>query len=260
MSFARFKARRFNAGPAIDISERNGVRSLHLNSETVQSSMALADPYKLVLAYSRLMMGFLLFEPAPRDIWMIGLGGGSIPKFVHRFLPASRCRVIELHTEIVALARSMFSVPADDERLKVIVGDGAEYVAKHEAACDVLMVDGFDGLQIAPELASPSFFLHCASCLKDDGIFVMNLWGSDKSFARHVENIGNAFNNRILLLPAREKGNVIAFAFKQAQGEPKWETLRDRAKQLQELFGLEFVDFVSDLASMNLCTEKRLLI
>lgn len=260
MSFARFKSRRFNAGPAIDISERNGVRSLHLNSETVQSSMSLADPYRLVLAYSRLMLGFLLFNPAPRDIWMIGLGGGSIPKFVHRYLPASRCRVVELHAEVVALARSMFAVPHDDERLRIILGDGARYVEQHEGACEVLMVDGFDGLQIAPELATPEFFLHCARSLTDEGIFVMNLWGSDKAFARHVENIGKAFEDRILLLPAREKGNVIAFAFKEAQGEPKWETLRERAKKLQELLGLEFLDFVSDLATMNLSTDKRLLI
>lgn len=248
------------AGPLLEVAERNGVRSLYLNSDTVQSSMSLADPCRLVLAYTRVMMSFLLFNPAPRDIWMIGLGGGSIPKFIHRHLAASRCRVIELHPEVLAMAHSMFHLPPADARLQLVIADGADYVQRHESACDVLLVDGFDGLQIAPELCAPGFFLDCARALHSSGIFAMNLWGSDKAFNRHVENIGAAFGDRVLLLPAREKGNVVALAFKEAQGEPKWETLRERGKQLQQLLGLEFLDFVHDLSRMNLCTDKRLLI
>lgn len=260
MRFGRSGGRRHSAGPLLDIGEKNGIRSLYLNSDTVQSSMALADPYRLVLSYTRVMMSFLLFNPAPRDIWMIGLGGASIPKFIHRFLPASRCRVIELHPEVQALAHSMFALPEPDARLQVVIADGADYVQRHESASDVLLVDGFDGVQIAPELCTPAFFLHCARCLRPNGIFAMNLWGSDKAFRRHVENIGAAFGDRVLLLPAREKGNVIALGFCEAQGEPKWETLRERARQLQQLLGLDFIDFVSDLALLNLCTDKRLLI
>ncbi len=75
-----------------------------------------------------------------------------------------------------------------------------------------------------------------------------------------LEAISSAFEDRILLLPDRGKGNVIAFAFKAPQGEPKWETLRERGKELQALLGLDFLDLVADLSRMNLCTEKRLLI
>lgn len=260
MRFGRHAARRHSTGPLIDISEKNGVRSMYLNSDTVQSSMSLADPTRLMLAYTRTMMSFLLFQPAPRDIWMIGLGGASIPKFIHRHLPASRCRVIELHAEVLALARSMFQLPEEDTRLQVVIADGADYVMRHEAATDVVLVDGFDGLQIAAELCTPAFFHNCYRALKDDGVFAMNLWGSEKAFPRHVANIAHAFGDRILLLPAREKGNVIALAFKSPQGEPKWDELRERARKLQQLLGLEFLDFVADLAQMNLCTDKRLLI
>lgn len=260
MRFGRFNARRRSAGPLIDIGEKQGVRSLYLNSDTVQSSMLLADPDRLVLAYTRVMMSFLLFNPAPRDIWMVGLGGGSLVKFIHRHLPASRCRVLELHAEVLAIARSMFCLPPDDERMQVIIADGAEYVARHEQACDVLLIDGFDGVQIAPELCTPQFFHECARALRDNGIFAMNLWGSDKAFQRHVEHIGAAFGDRVLLLPAREKGNVVALAFCQAQGEPRWEQLRERGKLLQQQLGLEFLDFVADLSLMNVCTDKRLLL
>jgi len=38
---------------SVEVSEKDGIRSLHLGSETVQSSMKLADPTELVLSYTR---------------------------------------------------------------------------------------------------------------------------------------------------------------------------------------------------------------
>ena len=42
-----------------------------------QSAMCLDNPDKLVFSYTRMMMGFLLFQPMPRDTLIIGLGGRS---------------------------------------------------------------------------------------------------------------------------------------------------------------------------------------
>ena len=46
----------------VEVSEVDGVRSLHLGSNTVQSSMKLRDTFSLELAYTRGMMCFLLFS------------------------------------------------------------------------------------------------------------------------------------------------------------------------------------------------------
>ena len=67
---------------SVDVSEMDGVRSLYLGSETVQSAMRVKAPYELELAYSRGMMMFLLFMKQPKDVLMIGLGGGSITKYI----------------------------------------------------------------------------------------------------------------------------------------------------------------------------------
>jgi len=48
------------------VSERFGVRTLHIGSDTVQSAMRIARPNDLELAYTRSMMAFLLFVPAPK--------------------------------------------------------------------------------------------------------------------------------------------------------------------------------------------------
>ena len=61
--------------PEVGISEEGNIRSLHLGSDTIQSSMNLDHPAELVLSYSRAMMGWLLFaEEKPKHITQIGLG------------------------------------------------------------------------------------------------------------------------------------------------------------------------------------------
>ena len=109
------------------VSEEDGVRYLHLGGDHIQSAMRIEAPDDLELDYTRTMMAFLLFHPRPKDCLMVGLGGGSIPKFIYRRLPSVRTRVVELCQPVITTARSLFKVPADCTRLRVELGDGAKH-------------------------------------------------------------------------------------------------------------------------------------
>src|SRR5688500_19187031 len=100
----------------VAVSDARGVRTLHVGGEAIQSAMRLDDPFALALDYTRCMMAFLLFHPEPREALMIGLGGGSLAKFFHRRLRATRVRVVELDARIVQVSRAQFSLPPDDAR------------------------------------------------------------------------------------------------------------------------------------------------
>jgi hypothetical protein len=52
----------------------------------IQSEMLASDPSFLVLSYTRTMMAFMLFNKEPKRIAMIGLGGGSMPKWCYHEL------------------------------------------------------------------------------------------------------------------------------------------------------------------------------
>jgi hypothetical protein len=54
------------------VHESLSAKALHFSICEVQSRMKLDDPYALDLEYTRTMMGFLLFQPAPRHISMTG--------------------------------------------------------------------------------------------------------------------------------------------------------------------------------------------
>ena len=65
------------------LSESDGVRYLHFNTEWVQGAMRVKNPAELVLEYTGQMMAWLLFLEPPKEeaIGMLGLGAGSLARF-----------------------------------------------------------------------------------------------------------------------------------------------------------------------------------
>ncbi|MCU0933665.1 MAG: spermidine synthase [Thiobacillaceae bacterium] len=258
MSFLSRRHARTRA--TVEISERNGVRYLHLGGPAVQSAMRLKDPFALELEYTRAILAFLLFVPEPRDIALIGLGGGSLAKYMHRHLPTSRLTALEIHAEVVAAARGYFLLPQDDERLSVRTEDGAAFVREHPDSQDVLLVDGYDAKRIVENLASPEFYRACHAMLRPGGVAAFNLWGSDTYYPRYHDRIARAFGEHTLQLPAEKKGNVIVFAFRKPLPETRLEHLERSAECLEALLGLEFPAFVARMRQWNPVSENAFIV
>ncbi len=246
-----FERRRRSEHAPVQISERHGVRFMHLGGPAVQSAMRINEPWVLELEYTRAMMAFLLFQAAPGDIALIGLGGGSIAKFIHRNLPACRLSALEVNPDVVSAARAYFMLPSDDERLQVITGDGAAFVHEHPGSQDVLLVDGYDAKRIVEALASPEFYRACKDMLRPGGVAVFNLWGSDEYFPRYYDRIARAFGEHLLQLPSEKKGNIVVFAFKKPLPAVGLDLLSSRAEALDQAFGLEFESFVNRMRNWN---------
>jgi spermidine synthase len=256
----RFVHKAVSSETTIEVTEKDGIRSLHLGTVTVQSSMRISAPHELVVTYTRGMMTFLLFLPAPRTVLAIGLGGGSLPKFIRRYVEGARTTVVEINPKVVAIARSHFSLPEDDEYLQVVTEDGAEYVRNPPEASDVLMVDSYDSFGIAQNLSSQDFYDRCRAALTPQGMLVVNLWGSDRNFDLYLQRIEQAFDGRVLIMPTGRPGNIIVFGFQRTPGNLRWSALRERAAELQDQYKIEFMEFVERLRDNNLNTPNRLLL
>jgi spermidine synthase len=258
--FTRNPARSGRRATAVEVSETGGIRSLHIGSDTVQSSMKVADPVELVLSYTRAMMGFLLFHREPRHFVMIGLGGGSLAKYAYHHHPAARVTSVENNPEVIAVARSMFAVPQDDARFTVISGDGGAWVAEHPASCDVLMVDAYDSKAQVEELATEDFYTQARDALEPDGVLVVNLWSTDPRFDVFLQRVERAFEGLVICLPAERKGNVAVFGFRRRPSPTRWDQLKAQARLLEIDTGIEFQKFVGRLADLNAHSEHRLLV
>jgi spermidine synthase len=251
----RWLARRRSS---VEVSESRGVRTLHLGGHAIQSAIRLASPERLELAYTRAMMAFLLFAPAPRETLMIGLGGGSIARFAHAQLPATRVTVVEINPQVVAAARSFFGLPADEERMKVLIADGAGYVPAHPGEYDVVLLDAFEDGRSVRSLATQAFYDACREALRPGGILVVNFIADEPRFGAYLARIEQAFGGRVLCLPAEDRVNMIVLGFKGRAARIAVGPLKRAARDLKRRHDLPFDRFVRDLVDHNPGTAGHL--
>ncbi len=193
------------------IYKEDGALTLSFRIGEVQSRMREMAPDTLVLTYTRAMMAFLLLNANPQHIAMIGLGGGSIPKWCHRYLPHTQLTVVEINPQVIAL-RDHFHIPPDDDRFHILCEDGANYVAHTSDQPDVLMVDGFGADGQPPELCSQGFYDDCYRSLHSDGLMVVNL--CDPDHQTYLARIRRSFQDRVFVLDTEDGENKVAFAGK----------------------------------------------
>jgi spermidine synthase len=229
------------------IEDCGPLRYLHFDLDNVQSVMRLDDPDALCLAYTRKMMAFLLFNSEPRRILQLGLGGGSLAKFCYRHLPGTAITVIEIDPSVLAL-RTEFSVPLDDQRFRVVQGNGVEYIAGGDSRReDVILVDACDRAGLSPTLATPDFYPNLRRRLSVGGVLVMNLCGDETDVEGHIARIRGVFGQRLITLPAKEDGNLIVLGFRKRPQQWDGAQLDVHARKLQERFGLAFPRYVRQM-------------
>ena len=232
------------------------MRHLHIGGEAIQSAMRMDDPFALELDYTRCMMAFLLFHPAPRRALMIGLGGGSLAKYFHRHLNGLRTHVVESDERVITTARSLFHVPGDDARLRIEHGDGVLALAPE--CCDLLVVDGFEDESTPAALVSQAFFDAAWGSLEDKGAMVVNFMDDDPNLDRNLQRIERAFDGAVAALPALNDPNLIVIGVKGAPPQLPWAELRDRAAGLERRHAMPFGRYVDRLRRMNRCTREAL--
>ncbi len=244
--------------PPIAVSDVGGVRSLHIGGLAVQSAMRIDAPDALHLDYTRCMLACLLFDADPQRALLVGLGGGSLAKFLHRNMKALQVRVVEVDRRVVEVARTHFSLPPDDARLRVEVGEGSTALAP--GCCDLLVVDAYEDERPARELAALDFYRSAYAALGERGVMVLNLMSDDAALDTRLQAMEAAFGGAVLCMPALTDPNVLAFGLKGMPPRMPWSGLRERARALQARHGLPFPRYVNALRRMNPRTMRELIL
>ena len=213
-----------------------------------QSEMRIDDPYALVNEYTRKMMGFLAFQPHPKQILIIGLGGGSLVKYCHRHLPATRIIAVEIDPVVLAL-RSQFLVPPDDDRLTVIQADGGDHVAlmaDRGEGSNAILVDAYDHTGIANAVVKRSFVENTRRILGTNGVFVMNLVAESDDAKRHVETVRQVFRDTVVIAMQRG-GNLVIFAGQTLLDPQRAKMAVRNAERVEHRLGLFFPTLIQRL-------------
>ena len=239
------------------------MRRLHFGSDWVQGAMRIARPWSLELAYTREMMAGLLLRPAstwPRRALLVGLGAGSLAKFLYRHRPDCRITVVEINPQVEFVARQYFKLPDDPRRLEVRIACGADFMLGGDSQFDYILLDGFDAEARAGALDTVPFYQACRARLSDSGLLCANLLGHNRGFAGSVRRIGEAFAGAMAVFPSCDSGNTIAFA---TCGEPvdlALSALRERAGVLKRETGLDLGPTIGRLQLAHPLPDGRLRI
>jgi len=228
----------------IEVSEEDGVRYLHFGSRWIQGAMRIARPYALELEYTRDLVFPLLLRTGggwPRSVLSIGLGAGSIARFLHRHRPRAAHTIVEIDPDVIACARHHFKLPAEGPRLRVTIDDGSDYLQAADRDFDLILVDGYDARGRTGMLDTLPFYSNAHAHLSDRGVLATNVLTRKHGYRGSFERLETAFAGRAMALPTCESGNVILLA---AAGEPVEMDIDDllrRARRLRKDTGVDLV-------------------
>ncbi|MDR0242213.1 MAG: spermidine synthase [Burkholderia sp.] len=226
-AFVKFLATPLNDGRPFVLETRHAL-SLHFDHFGTQSFMSLRDPVRLELGYTRVMMGFLLLQPEPAHVCMLGLGGGSLAKYCYRHLPGTAIDAVEINPDVIAL-RDVFRIPADDARFAVICADAADHVNRADVRTDVILHDAFVADGTPGRCTGAAFLDACRTRLGETGVLAINLMDDDPALPQHLEQLRAVFGASYTLVPCGDDNNFVAFAWKNDNKLPSLRILLERA-------------------------------
>jgi spermidine synthase len=142
-----------------------------------QSGMFLDRPYATRFEYTDYLSLGLAYNPDARRMLIVGLGGGSAPKRLHRDFPRLDLQVVEIDPVVRDVAYRYFALPRSP-RLRVEVEDGRRFLARTDERWDVIALDAYYADSIPFHMATAEFLQLARSRLAPGGVIVANVIGS----------------------------------------------------------------------------------
>lgn len=196
---------------SLTIERRGSLVELRARSKRgvyLESAVDLDDPLRLVVPYTRSLYAGLFFEPQPKRVLMIGLGGAGFHRLFVTAFPATVLQSVELDPKVTELAESRmaFRVTATTP---VAALDGRLYVKRSKESWDWIILDAFRGGFVPPHLKTEEFYRECAAKLSARGVFLVNLHSGTKLYYADLKTLAAVFP-QVVLFATPNSGNVIA--------------------------------------------------
>jgi spermidine synthase len=203
------------------------------------SYVDLADPTHLEFAYTRRFGDVLTTQPdGPLEVLHLGLGGGTMPRYLTAVRPGSRSVVLEVDPQLPDLDRAELDLRTGPD-LDVVVGDARTRITEQPSeAFDVVIGDAFGSVAVPWHLATAEMVDEVRRVLRPGGTYVVNVIDNPPlAFARaYAATLQAAFAQVAVLAPAAvldgdDGGNLVLVA--SDAGLPI-DLLRDRAAARSE--------------------------
>lgn len=228
-------------GTILVTEDEQGLRTLRFGEGGARQSVVKpGDPDHLELRYARVMpLGLALVE-RPRRVLIVGLGGGTIPSFLHKHFPKIVIDVVEIDADVVDVARRFFEF-REDATMHAHVDDGRRFIERRRHLYDIIFLDAFGSDSIPYSLATREFLQAVRKSLTPGGVVVGNVWSrhSNRLYDSMVRTYQDVFAE-LYIVDVPGVGNKILLALPDKRKIGKVELTR-RAAEISRLnqFGFD---------------------
>ena len=201
----------------IVITEENNRRCMRFETRrrsiSNQACIDLDNRDKLVFEYTQSIMAGLAFNPSPKRVLIIGLGGGTLPMVFSRVLPETEVVSVEIDPAVAKLAKKYFDY-VESDKIKTSIKDGRVYVKralKKQKTFDWIILDAFNGDYIPEHLLTVEFLTETKKLLVPGGLLSANTFNGSKLYDYESVTYQSVFNE-LKIIRSPTKGNRIIFA------------------------------------------------
>ena len=240
-AFSRIRVRRDGDIRALTFVRDNG-------QEAVQSRVNLATPHTLLSPYARGMFASYLYQPQPRRVLIVGLGGGAMVRFLTHYESQAQIDAVEIDPAVVRIADEYFGVRGGGN-VRVHTADAVAFVESATDRYDLILMDAFlrpssdtDATGVPSGLKTQAFLGRLKQALAPGGVVAFNVNEHDR-MADDIAAVAAAFGNvAVYRCPPSDNKVVIAVEGGMAADEE----VRARVAALDARFGgaLSFAEVV----------------
>jgi spermidine synthase len=218
--------------------------------EVVQSRVSLTAPHTLLSPYARSMFASYLYQPHPRRVLIVGVGGGAMVRFLTHHEPHVRVDAVEIDPVVVRLADEYFGVRSGGN-VRVHTADAVRFVESTEDRYDLILMDAFlrpssdtDTTGVPTRLKTLAFLNNLKRTLAPGGVVAFNI-NEHASMADDIAAVEAAFGN-VAVYRCPPSDNRVAIAVE--SGRVPDDNVRARIAGLDARFGgaLSFADVLGN--------------
>ena len=174
----------------IEVFDRGSFRYLVYNDaagfQTVANKKSVLTGLNYYYDYYSLLP--FLFKDSPKNILIIGLGGGIIANQLHYFHPSIEIDGVEIDPKVIQIARTYFAL---SNAVRTYNQDGRIFVDKGTRKYDIVVIDAYTQQVYIPfHLTTMEFFSQVKQRLAEDGLVAMNV-SSAKEDSPLIQSISN---------------------------------------------------------------------
>jgi spermidine synthase len=229
--FSRIRVRRDGDVRALTFVRDNG-------QEAVQTRVNLTAPHTLMSPYARGMFASYLYQPQPRRVLIVGLGGGAMVHFLTRYEPQAQIDAVEIDPVVVKLADQYFGVRSGGN-VRVHTADAVTFVEHTTDRYDLILMDAFlrpssdtDTTGVPTRLKTQAFLGRLKQALAPGGVVAFNV-NEHASMADDIASVAAVFGHAAVYRCPPSDNKVIIAA---EGGLPSDDDVRARVEGLDARF------------------------